>query len=85
MEAVREGGRILCGGIRKGAMLAATLLENVPENLDLCRKEAFGPVAVLSSFSNFEQALKMVNDSYESLGNPRCRRRRYRGRPLMAC
>jgi len=63
MEAVREGGRILCGGIRKGAMLAATLLENVPENLDLCRKEAFGPVAVLSSFSNFEQALKMVNDS----------------------
>jgi acyl-CoA reductase-like NAD-dependent aldehyde dehydrogenase len=44
-------------------MLQATLLENVPVDRDLYRKEAFGPVAVLSSFRDFEQVLEMVNDS----------------------
>jgi acyl-CoA reductase-like NAD-dependent aldehyde dehydrogenase len=62
-DAVRAGGRILCGGVREGAMLQPTLLENVPVHQDLCRKEAFGPVAILSSFGDFQQALEMVNDS----------------------
>lgn len=62
-DAVTAGGRILCGGARNGTMLQATLLENVPVDSDLCRKEAFGPVAVLSSFRDFEQVLEMVNDS----------------------
>jgi acyl-CoA reductase-like NAD-dependent aldehyde dehydrogenase len=62
-DAIKSGGRLLCGGAREGAMLQATLLENVPEDQDLYRKEAFGPVAVLCSFSNFAQALEMVNDS----------------------
>jgi acyl-CoA reductase-like NAD-dependent aldehyde dehydrogenase len=62
-DAVTAGGRILCGGARNGAMLQATLLENVPVDRDLYRKEAFGPVAVLSSFRDFEQVLEMVNDS----------------------
>lgn len=44
-------------------MLEATLLENVPVDADIVCHEAFGPVAVLSSFSEFEQALAQVNDS----------------------
>jgi acyl-CoA reductase-like NAD-dependent aldehyde dehydrogenase len=62
-EAVEAGGKLLCGGRREGALLEATLLEDVPAHLDLCAKEAFGPVAVLSRFSDFDQALDMVNDS----------------------
>ncbi len=61
--AVAAGGRILCGGKRKGAMMEPTLLTNVPRNQALCMKEAFGPVALLSSFSNFDEALCEVNDS----------------------
>ncbi|RJQ68893.1 MAG: aldehyde dehydrogenase family protein, partial [Desulfobacteraceae bacterium] len=62
-SAVSAGGRLLCGNERSGALLSATLLENVPDDQPICREEAFGPVAVLSRFTKFEQALYMVNDS----------------------
>ncbi len=57
------GGTVLCGGVREGAMLEATLLENVPRDQKICTAEAFGPVAVLSSFRDFDAALAEVNDS----------------------
>ena len=62
-EAISAGGKLLCGGEREGAMLQATLLEDVPKNVDLCTEEAFGPVAVLSPFDSFDDALAEVNDS----------------------
>ena len=61
--AVAAGATLLCGGKREGAMLEATLLENVAKDQDVCAKEAFGPVAVLSKFSSFDEALRAVNDS----------------------
>ena len=63
IEAAEMGGTILCGGEREGAMLEATLLENVPANAQINTEEAFGPVAVLSKFSTWQQAMDMVNDS----------------------
>jgi acyl-CoA reductase-like NAD-dependent aldehyde dehydrogenase len=64
IDAAREAGAtLLCGGGRQGAMLEATLLEDVPRDLDVVRQEAFGPVAILSSFSDFDAALDEVNDS----------------------
>ena len=62
-SALAAGGRLLCGGGRKGAMLEATLLEDVPRDQEIVCKEAFGPVAVLSRFRDFEAALAEVNDS----------------------
>jgi acyl-CoA reductase-like NAD-dependent aldehyde dehydrogenase len=62
-EAVAAGGYLLCGGKRSGAMLEATLLEDVPKDQSVCTQEAFGPVAVLSRFSRFEEALSQVNNS----------------------
>ncbi|MBU0966593.1 MAG: aldehyde dehydrogenase family protein [Proteobacteria bacterium] len=62
-ESLNAGARLLCGGKRQGAFLAATLLENVPKNEKICRLEAFGPVAVLSSFTSFDAVLAEVNDS----------------------
>ena len=61
--AAAAGGTILCGGTRDGAMLDATLMENVPLNQDLCVEEAFGPAAVLQKFSSWDDAISMVNDS----------------------
>ena len=61
--AAAAGGTILCGGSRDGAMLDATLMENVPLNQDLCVEEAFGPAAVLQKFSRWDDAISMVNDS----------------------
>ena len=62
-DAVKAGGKLLCGGKRNGNMLEAALLENVPTKCDLSAKEAFGPVALLERFNDFEQALASVNAS----------------------
>lgn len=61
--AVKRGARVLCGGQRQGAMLEPTLLENVPRDSDLGAREAFGPVAILTDFTDFDAALSEVNDS----------------------
>lgn len=58
-----DGARILCGGRREGAMLEATLLELVGRDAKLYTEEAFGPVAILSKFEDFDAALDEVNDS----------------------
>ncbi len=62
-EATEAGATLLCGGEREGAMLQATLLEGVPSQCAVIQEEAFGPVACLSSFTRFEDALDEVNDS----------------------
>src|SRR3546814_19473894 len=41
----------------------AALLEDVPGDTDLVREEAFGPVVILSKFSDWRAALAEVNDS----------------------
>ena len=61
--AVAAGATLLCGGTRDGAMLDATLLENVPATAEVNCEEAFGPVANLFRFDDFDAALDMVNDS----------------------
>ncbi len=62
-EAVGAGATLLCGGKRDGNMLDATLLENVPRDANAVREEAFGPLAILSKFRDWDDALAEVNDS----------------------
>lgn len=62
-EALQAGAKLLCGGNRKGSLLEATLLEDVPKKTKICTEEAFGPVAILQRFSEWNQAIDMVNDS----------------------
>ena len=62
-EALGKGATLLCGGKREGAMLEATLLENVDPDTKLNREEAFGPVAFLIRFGTWEEALHICNDS----------------------
>ncbi|MBT2134235.1 aldehyde dehydrogenase family protein [Croceibacterium sp. LX-88] len=61
--AVEAGATLLCGGKLEGAMLEATLLENVPKFCDANKEEAFGPLANLMRFSEWDEALDQVNDS----------------------
>ncbi len=62
-EAQKAGGKLLCGGKRKGNMLEATLMENVPHDAKVNRMEAFGPFALLAPFKRMSDAIAMVNDS----------------------
>ncbi len=62
-EAVAAGARVLCGGRRDGAFFEATILENVPRDQRVNCVEAFGPVATIQPFTDFNDALRVVNDS----------------------
>ncbi len=66
-DAIANGATLLCGGHRNGAMMEATLLENVPRELPICAEEAFGPVALLSEFQEFGDAIEEVNASQYGL------------------
>ena len=61
--AIKGGAKALVRGRRKGNVLPAALLENVPRDCDLYRKEAFGPVACIEPFDDFDAAIARVNDS----------------------
>lgn len=62
-EAVEAGATLLCGGGRNNNMLQATILENVPSDANVNAEEAFGPVSIISTFNDFDQALAEVNNS----------------------
>ncbi len=62
-EAKDKGASILCGGTREGAMLQATVMENVPKDCDASAEEAFGPLSILVPFDDYDEALKEVNNS----------------------
>jgi len=63
-----RGARILCGGARpqgaateRGHFYRPTLIEGVPHESPVCQEEIFGPVAVLSRWSDFEDMLRLAN------------------------
>ncbi len=62
-DAVKAGAKLLCGGGRTRNMLQAAVLEDVPASAEISCKEAFGPVALLERFKDFDKALKSVNAS----------------------
>ncbi|QFT78363.1 aldehyde dehydrogenase family protein [Erythrobacter sp. THAF29] len=63
-EAVEAGATLLTGGgLSNGNMLEATLLENVDKHARALNDEAFGPLAILQKFSDFDEALAEVNRS----------------------
>ncbi|MEM0943751.1 MAG: aldehyde dehydrogenase family protein [Pseudomonadota bacterium] len=63
IEAHTNGASVLCGGNRTGAMLEATLMEDVSAAEKIVTEEAFGPVAVLSKFATWDEAIAAVNAS----------------------
>jgi acyl-CoA reductase-like NAD-dependent aldehyde dehydrogenase len=64
-EAVSAGAKLLTGGelVDDGRCLAPTLLEAPPKDAKVWAEEIFGPVATIDTFSDFDQALALANDS----------------------
>lgn len=67
-RAVKEGGRILCGGktpdtphLKNGFYIEPTLIDGLPDDAELCTKEFFGPVAVLQRIRDLPHALQIAN------------------------
>ncbi len=64
-EAVGEGAELLTGGelVDEGRCLAPTLLGSPPRKAKVWCEEIFGPVATIDRYSDFEEALRLANDS----------------------
>ncbi len=62
-EALSLGGRLVMGGQPKGQFFPPTVLADVPLEAEICTEEAFAPVAVVSRFTDFEEAIERVNAS----------------------
>jgi succinate-semialdehyde dehydrogenase / glutarate-semialdehyde dehydrogenase len=63
-EAVASGAKLLTGGEAlpgKGYFYAPTVLGNVPDKARIMNEEPFGPVAVLSPFATFDEAIEKAN------------------------
>jgi len=62
-EAVAEGAKIQTGGKRDKNYYPPTILINVNPNLPIACSEAFGPILIVNSYTNFNDAIKAVNNT----------------------
>ena len=62
-EAVAEGAKIQTGGKRDKSYYPPTILINVNPNLPVACSEAFGPILIVNSYTNFNDAIKAVNNT----------------------
>lgn len=74
--AVKKGARVILGGkqetkgvCKQGFFYQPTIIEGASLKSSIAQEEVFGPVTVLFTFSDFQQALTMANDSYYGLTN----------------
>jgi len=66
-EAVALGGKVLAGGHANGTFFEPTVLTDVPTTAQVCSNEAFAPLVVVFGFTDFEDAIRQVNDSFFGL------------------
>jgi acyl-CoA reductase-like NAD-dependent aldehyde dehydrogenase len=64
-EAVGAGAELLAGGelVDEGRCLAPTLLGSPPHEAKVWCEEIFGPVATIDRYADFDEALRLANDS----------------------
>ncbi|KAI2638356.1 aldehyde dehydrogenase [Xylaria nigripes] len=66
LERGRTQGTLLTGGSRigdKGFFVQPTIFTDVPEDAEICKREIFGPVAIVNKFKTEEEIIAKANDS----------------------
>ncbi len=72
-DALRRGAEVLVGGERpqefeRGFYYRPTVIVNVDHSMTLMREETFGPVLPLMAYSDFDEAIRLANDTHYGLG-----------------
>ncbi|HEX5009156.1 MAG TPA: aldehyde dehydrogenase family protein [Planctomycetota bacterium] len=70
-DARQKGARILLGGHARpgpGCFMEPTVLAGVTDDMELSRRETFGPVAAVRVVQDAEEAVRLANDSIYGLG-----------------
>ncbi len=66
-EALSGGAQFITGGLGEGNLMPPTVLANVSRDMKVWHEEIFGPVATLTPFTDFDEALALANDSVYGL------------------
>ncbi len=74
-DGINEGATLAAGGpempkgLNKGYFIKPTIFKNVTNNMQIAKKEIFGPVLSIIPFETEEEAIKITNDTEYGLGN----------------
>ncbi len=63
------GGPDLPDGLNKGYFIKPTIFTNVTNDMQIAKKEIFGPVLSIIPFNTEDEAIKITNDTEYGLGN----------------
>lgn len=63
VEAVKQGAKLLTGGVRDKAYMSPTVLTETTPNMKVSACEVFGPVVTIEKYNDFEQVVAEVNNS----------------------
>jgi len=72
---IDEGATLATGGpelpknLNKGYFIKPTIFTNVTNDMEIAKKEIFGPVLSIIPFETEEEAIKITNDTEYGLGN----------------
>ena len=72
---INEGATLAAGGpdlpnnLNKGYFIKPTIFTNVTNNMQIAKKEIFGPVLSIIPFETEEEAINITNDTEYGLGN----------------
>ena len=72
---IEEGATLAAGGpelpnnLNKGYFIKPTIFTNVTNDMEIAKKEIFGPVLSIIPFETEEEAIKITNDTEYGLGN----------------
>lgn len=62
-RSITAGARLVLGNKRQGALYWPTILDNVTPDMPVVADETFGPVAPLIRVADFEEAIRVANDT----------------------
>ncbi len=62
-EAITDGAKLICGGTRLGSYHPPTVLTNTKNEMKVCSQEVFGPVVIIEQYSDFKDAINLINAS----------------------
>jgi acyl-CoA reductase-like NAD-dependent aldehyde dehydrogenase len=62
-DAVEAGATVATGGEVRGGVLVPTVLTGVTPDMEVCRTEVFGPVVGVATYDDWDEALRLANDT----------------------
>ena len=63
-EASSQGAAIACGGrLTDDGLLEPTVIVNARPDMNVCALEVFGPVVAIQTYTDFDEALRLANDT----------------------